>query len=58
LGIDANASALLFLSMLFPVIAAIGIVVAVSFLLVDKITDYRKEIFLSTVEGEGLGFRV
>jgi len=58
LDIDANASALLFLSMLFPVIAAIGIVVAVSFLLVDKITDYRKDIFLSTVEGEGLGFRV
>ena len=58
LGLDGNASALLFLSMLFPVIAAIGIVVAVSFLLVDKITDYRKEIFLSTVEGEGLKFRV
>jgi hypothetical protein len=47
-------TALLFLSMILPLLASIALVLVALFVLVDKITDYRKAIFLSTVEGERL----
>ncbi len=48
------SSALLFLSMIFPLLAALAFVLVGLLVLVDKVTDYRKSIFLSTVEGERL----
>jgi hypothetical protein len=47
-------TALLVLSMILPLLAAIALVVVAIIIIVDKITDYRKAIFLSTVEGERL----
>jgi hypothetical protein len=47
-------TALLFLSMMLPLLATIALVLVILIVLVDKITEYRKAIFLSTVEGERL----
>ena len=40
--------------MMLPLLAAIVLVTLAIIILVDKITEYRKSIFLSTVEGERL----
>jgi hypothetical protein len=49
-----QSTALLILSMILPLLAAIVFVALTIIILVDKITEYRKSIFLSTVEGERL----
>jgi hypothetical protein len=49
-----QTTALLILSMMLPLLAAIVLVTLAIIILVDKITEYRKSIFLSTVEGERL----
>jgi hypothetical protein len=51
---SAQSTALLLLSCILPVLSATVVVVAAVFVIVDKIADYRKSIFLSTVEGERL----
>jgi hypothetical protein len=48
------STALLVLSMILPLLAAIILVTVAIIILVDKITEYRTSIFLSTVEGERL----
>jgi hypothetical protein len=54
LSSSAQSTALLLLSCILPVLSATVVVVAAVFVIVDKIADYRKSIFLSTVEGERL----
>jgi hypothetical protein len=50
----SSDTALLFLSMILPLLAAIVLVSVCLIVLVNRITEYRKAIFLSTVEGERL----